>query len=310
MSAVITIALPVFAVIALGMVAGRFKFASADDAAALNRFVYRFGFPAALFALMSSASGLGVKDGLLAFAYGAAAVFLMMTSYFMARRAFSLTPEDAGAHAFASTLGNAVFLGLPVAMAVSGWAKPFVTLMLVEGIVVIALGAALMAPRSKNPSITIAIRQALVRPLTNPLVVAALAGFLVALVGVTLPGPVRAFLDLVARAAGPVALFSLGLFFSTRPAIAVGAYGGKVAAIAAVKMAALPALSFVMLGALGVEDPSARGALALFTAVPTAVGAFVMATQYGRYIDETAAAIAATTALSVFSISAVLLFFA
>ena len=85
---------------------------------------------------------------------------------------------------------------------------------------------------------------------------------------------------------------------------------GKIGAIALMKMLALPLLAYGAYRLLGLQDAAYAGALALFTAVPTAVGAFVMASQYGRYNAETAAAIAATTALSVLTISAVLLRFA
>lgn len=308
MSSVITVALPVFVVIAIGFAAGRLNLANAEDAAALNRFVFRFGFPAALFALMSSATGLDATDGLLALSYGIPAVCLAAAAYVFARKIFALDPQDAGAHAFASVLGNAVFLGLPIALGVEGWARPFITLMLVEGIVVISLGALLMAPRggaAKAP-----IVNALTLPLKNPLVASALAGFAFALTGLTLPETARNVLDLVARAAGPVALFSLGLFFATRARLDLKAHGGKVVAIAAIKMAALPALASAALYLSTVSDPHYRGALALFTVTPTAAGAYVIASQYGRYVDETVSAIAATTALSIATIAAVLILFA
>lgn len=307
MSSVIAVALPVFAVIAIGFAAGRLRLAGVEDTAALNRFVFRFGFPAALFALMSSATGLGATDALLALSYGIPAVAMTGAAFFLARKIFALDSQDAGAHAFASVLGNAVFLGLPIALGVEGWARPFVTLMLVEGIVIISLGAWLMAPRgaaAKSPAIA-----ALTLPLKNPLVASALAGFAFALTGLTLPGAVRDILDLIARAAGPVALFSLGLFFATRARLDLKAHGGKVAMIAAVKMAALPALAFAALHVAGVRDPHYQGALALFTVTPTAAGAYVIASQYGRYVDETVSAIAATTALSLVTIAAVLIVF-
>ena len=305
MSTVIAVALPVFAVIAVGFAAGRLKLAEAGDAAALNRFVFRFGFPAALFALMSTATDLSEKDALLALSYGVPAVALTFAAYVSAQKLFALPPQTAGAHAFASVLGNAVFLGLPIAMGVEGWARPFVTLMLVEGIVIIALGASLMAPRGDS-----AIFNALLRPLRNPFVAAALAGFLVALAGVSLPESLRAVLDLIARAAGPVGLFSLGLFLATRAKLNLRAHGARIAAIAAVKLAMLPAFSFAALSAAGVDDPDYRGALALFTVTPTAVGAYVIVAQYGSYVDETVSAIAATTVLSLAMIAGVLILFA
>lgn len=300
-----------FAVIGAGLAAGRLRLASADDSAALNRFVFRFGFPAALFALMAGAGGMSPLDAKIALSYGAAAMAVMAAAYILARKIFRLAPQEAGAHAFASVIGNAVFLGLPIAIGIEGWARPFVTLMLVEGILVIGVGAAIMSPRDAAPTSALAGAIAFIkRPLTNPLVASALAGFAFAATGLALPSPLRAFLDLLARAAGPVALFSLGLFFATNRFPPLRETLGKSLSIALAKMALLPALTFAVTAIAGVNDPTYRGAMALFVVTPTAVGAFVMASQYGRYIDETAAAIATTTALSVLTIGAVLLLFA
>jgi predicted permease len=310
MSTVITVAFPVFAIIAAGFLAGRFKLAGADDSAALNKFVFRFGFPAALFGLMSGASALGPNDAAIAFSYGVAAMIAIAAGYIFARMIFKLPTEEAGAHAFASVIGNAVFLGLPIALGIEGWARPFVTLMLVEGILVISVGATLMAPRESGTSTPARLRAFFLRPLKNPLVAAAIAGFVFASLGLTLPGPARTFFELLGRAAGPVALFSLGLFFATRKFPPIKHVAGKAAAILFMKMAILPALTFFILSMTGMNDPVYRGALALFIVTPTAVGAFVMASQYGRYVEETAAAIAVTTALSVITISAVLVIFA
>lgn len=316
MHAVIAVALPVFAVIAAGLLAGRLKLASAEDSAALNRFVFRFAMPAALFGLMSGASGLRRDDLLLALCYGAPALAAILGAYVLARTLLRLDAPTAGAHAFASVIGNAVFLGLPIAVGIEGWSRPFVVLMLVEGIVVIGIGAALMAApmAAPGPNAGAAARfdagGFLLRPLKNPLVIAALLGFAVASAGVMLAPPIRAFFDILGRAAGPAALFSLGLFLATRPAPRLFDFLPNIAAIALVKMALLPLAALMLLQAFGVADPAYRGALALFTATPTAVGAFIMASQYGRYVEEAAAAIAITTALAAFSIGAVLIVFA
>lgn len=311
MSSVISVAFPVFAVIAAGLLAGRLKLATVADSASFNRFVFRFGMPAALFGLMSGASGLSLEDGVIALAYGAAALAVILFSYFLARKAFRLSPPEAGAHAFASTIGNAVFLGLPIALAIEGWARPFVVLMLVEGILVIGVGAALMgAPANSHsragPS---RILEFFIRPLKNPLVVAALSGFIFATAGGVLPGPIRSFFDILGRGAGPVALFSLGLFLATHPLPPLREAAAKILAVTVLKMAVLPGIAFVLIAVFGVDDPAYVGAMALFTVTPTAVGAFVMASQYGRYVPETVAAIAVTTALSVFSISGALILF-
>jgi len=313
LSSVLAVALPVFAVIAAGLLAGRFRLASAADSDALNRFVFRFAMPAALFGLLSGAHGLNRNDALLALSYGGPAVAVLFGSYAIARLAFACDRPTAGAHAFASTIGNAVFLGLPIALAIGGWARPFVVLMLVEGIVVIGVGAALMSQPVGGDSAAgdrSRIADIFIRPLKNPLVAAALAGFALATLGVEPPGPARTFFDLFGRAAGPTALFSLGLFFATRPLPPIRRAAPNIATIAGMKMAVLPALALTLGGAIGVADPQYRGALALFTVTPVAVSAYVMASQYGRYVGEIAAAVATTTALSVLSISLVLIAFA
>lgn len=308
MAPVINVAFPVFAVIAAGLLAGRLRLAGAEDCAALNRFVFRFGFPAALFGLMANAAPFSGVEARLAVAYACGAVAAMGAGYAIARRAFRLSPQDAGAHAFASTIGNGVFLGLPIALAIDGWAQPYIALMLVEGILVIGLGAALMAPRATEGASGRAIAF-LKRPLENPLVVAAFLGLLWSRTGMGLPAPIASFFDLLGKSAGPVALFSLGLFFATRTAPPLRRMIDKTAAVAMVKMALLPTLALAVAAALGVSDRAALGPLALFTFTPTAVGAYVMANAYGRYVEEVAAAIAVTTGLAVLSISAVLIVF-
>ena len=309
MYAVINLALPVFAIIAAGLIGGRFQFMSGADVQALNKFVFRFAMPAALFGLTAGTAPPGPEDISLALSYGVAACAAIFGGYFLSQLLFPLTKEEAGAHGFASTLGNAVFLGLPIALTVEGWARPFVVLMLVEGIIIIAIGAALMTPRNNDISISKRAVKLLTDPFRNPLVAAAAAGFLFSALGFSLQGPIESFFDILGRAAGPTALFSLGLFLATHKFPAVGAVAGRVSLIAAVKMIALPAIALVIAHYLGLGDPAYLGALALFVFVPSGVGSFIMASQYGVYETETAAAVSVTTILSVLTVSGVLIFF-
>jgi malonate transporter and related proteins len=309
MNAVFSIALPVFAIIAAGLIAGRMKLMSASDSDALNKFVFRFAMPAALFGLTAGTAPPGPQDLTIALSYGAAAFTAIFGGYFLARTLFPVSKSEAGAHGFASTLGNAVFLGLPIALTVDGWARPFVTLMLIEGVFVIALGAALMAPRRDGGPRLNRIAQYFTGPARNPLVAAMAAGFIYSALGFSFSGPAETFFSIFGRAAGPTALFSLGLFLATHKFPAIKAVAGRVTAIALVKMALLPAIALSMAMMLGLNDPNYRGALALFVFVPSGVGSFIMASQYGVYKSETAAAVSLTTLLSVLTISGVLIVF-
>lgn len=310
MSAVITIALPVFAIIAAGLAAGRLKLMTAGDSAALNKFVFRFAMPAALFGLTAGTAPPGAEDLIIAVAYAIAAVACMAGAYVLAQMLFPVSKEEAGAHALASVFGNAVFLGLPLALSIEGWARPFVSLMLIEGTLVIALGAALMAPRQTGGNIFSQAFGYLSGPLKNPLIIGLVAGFLYSALGFSFSGPAATFFSLLGRAAGPVALFSLGLFLATHSFPAFKAVAGRVSLVAFVKLALMPAIALGAAMLMGLDDPAYWGALALFVFVPSAVGSFVMASQYKVYMSETAAAVSFTTILSVLTVSAVLVFFA
>ncbi|MHA7872411.1 MAG: AEC family transporter [Hyphococcus sp.] len=309
MNAVVAVALPVFAIIAAGALAGRFRVMSAGDSQALNRFVFRFAMPAALFGLTAGTPPPGAGDAAIAMAYAAAAGVALFGGYFLAQILFPVTKPEAGAHGFASTLGNAVFLGLPIALSIDGWARPFVVLMLIEGIFVIAIGAALMAPRAEDAPLPKRLAGYFAGPARNPLVVGMAAGFVYSALGLPFSGPAETFFSLLGRAAGPAALFSLGLFLATHQFPRLQSVAGRVGAIAVMKMAVLPAVALGAAYALGVSDPAYLGALALFVFVPSGVGSFVIASQYGVYESETAAAVSFTTLLSVLTVSGVLVAF-
>ena len=306
MTAVLTIALPVFAIIAAGFAGGRLGLMTGDDSKALNKFVFLFAMPAALFGLTATTPPPGEADIAIAGAYAIAAAFAIFGGYVLSKALFGLTGPEAGAHGFASTLGNAVFLGLPIALSVEGWARPFVVLMLIEGIFVIAIGAALMTRRDAGGGLLSYFKG----PLTNPLVIGMAAGFFLSAIGLQITGPVESFFKILGRAAGPTALFSLGLFLATHQFPKVGAVAGRVGLVTITKMIALPAIGLGAAYVFGVSDPAYLGALALFVFVPSGVGTFVMASQYKVYETETAAAVLVTTLLSVLTVSGVLIAFA
>lgn len=310
MNSVIAVALPVFGIIAAGLAAGRLKLLSAADSGALNKFVFRFAMPFALFNLAAGTPPPGREDAALAASYALAAATALAAGYFLSQLFFPLTKREAGAHALTSTLGNAVFLGLPIALSIEGWARPFIVLMLIEGIFVIAVGSALMAKRREDGHPLARLAGYFAGPARNPLVIGMAAGFIYSALGLPYGGPFETFFALLGRAAGPTALFSLGLFLATHEFPALKSVAGRVSLIAATKMALLPAVALTAAYFLGVADPHYLGALALFVFVPSGVGSFIMASQYGVYQSEAAAAVSATTMLAVLTVSGVLVVFA
>ncbi|MEL6789361.1 MAG: AEC family transporter [Pseudomonadota bacterium] len=309
--AALLISFPFFAIILAGFCAGRFGLFGASDVVTLNKYVFNISMPTALFGLMAL-TRIDVFPGLAyLLVYLCAALITMFAAYGMARRFFALPRPDAGVHAFATTLGNAVFLGLPVAQSIEGWGPPYVILMLTEGVVVLTLGSILIAGRVDEAKTGLRgdLRSLLSRPARNPLIIAIVSGLLFSLLPLEIAPVIRRLITLVGATAGPVALFSLGLFLATVPMALRALISLPTLHILLFKLGLLPVLAFIGLQIAGITNPNYVGPMMLFTLLPSGVVVYLSASARGRYISEATTAIGMTTLASLLTISAVLYLF-
>ncbi|MEM8987919.1 MAG: AEC family transporter [Pseudomonadota bacterium] len=317
MNAVLFIAAPIFALIAAGFFAGRGGFLTPEDAHGLNRFVFLFAMPAATFAFAAGSPPPTLAAAPFALSYLVVAVFAMAAGFAIGRFVFKLTPAAAGVHAYCGVLANAVFLGLPIALSVEGWATPYLVLMLMEGGVIVTLGAALSAlpdaTGREGANVAQSLRMAARGVIRNPIILGLVAGFGLSFSGLALPAPAMTFFELLAAAAAPAALFSLGATLSERGAEPSGKGQGEaanIAAIAVIKLAVLPAGAWLLASRFADPPDAWMGALLLFTSLPVGAMVYVQATRRGIYTGVAAAALGVTTILSVITVSTVLAVFA
>lgn len=128
----------------------------------------------------------------------------------------------------------------------------------------------------------------------NPFLLASLGGVLVALSGLQIPAPVLAPLEMLSKAAIPVALISIGATMNWQALARLDRFTGM---INGTKLIILPAL--VVVAAL---VSSAQGALVqaliIFASLPTASAAHVLAAGFGADRERVATLIAQSTLLS------------
>lgn len=132
----------------------------------------------------------------------------------------------------------------------------------------------------------------------NPFLLASLSGVIFGLMGWQLPAPVLAPLEMLARAAIPVALLSIGATMNWSALARLDRFNGVICVI---KLLILPALALgagLMLGL----DPAIGTVLVLFAALPTASAAHVLASGFGADRELVATLIAQTTLLSAISL--------
>ena len=156
---------------------------------------------------------------------------------------------------------------------------------------------------AKHPGPFIAFLQAAWNVAKNPLPLSIGLGLAWSAVGIPMPVPLDKGIELLGAAAAPCALFAIGLFISDK-SVRGGLAEAGLATI--VKLLLQPALAVVLVPFF-VDATSVGGkVLILMAALPTASNAFVIAKQFEISVEQNTASILLTTALSVVTVSFVL----
>lgn len=127
----------------------------------------------------------------------------------------------------------------------------------------------------------------------NPFLLASIAGVLVGVSGLTIPAPIMAPAELLAQAAIPIALISVGATMNWGALARLDVFHG---AICAIKLVLLPALTLLTCLAIGATPPLVA-LLVLFAALPTASAAHVLAAGFGADRELVATLVAQSTLL-------------
>lgn len=194
-----------------------------------------------------------------------------------------------------TVIGNNGNFGLPIALLALG--RPGLDQALVIFIaslfVMFTIGPALLGARD---GVLGGLRRVALLPVTWALV----AALVVRAAGWTTPGPVMSAVELLADAAVPVVLLSLGMQLGRTTQVRLGAPVVLAVALRAV-LVPLAALAAGMLLLHGTE----RQSLVLACAMPTAVNAFMLAREFGADPETAASAVTVSTAVSIPIIAAV-----
>ena len=307
MHSILNTALPFFALIFCGYGAGRLKLLDEMAAAGVNTFVFYFALPAFLFGLMSSSPIREVVNGSFISAYVTASLTVFTLAALVGRRLFEIGRAEAAVQGLAAVLANTGYMGIPLISAVFGReaAVPIVVGLTLDGVLMIPLGIVIIeSSKGRTEGLihtTLTTFSALAR---NPLILSIFAGLAISATRFTPPEPLTNFLDLLGGTAGPCALFALGATLAGRE-VAGGA--AEVSYMTLMKLAVHPAALFLATTLLFAVDPLWATAALLGSALPIAANVFIVARQYDVYVARTSSAILVSTAVSMISVSALLL---
>jgi len=299
--------LPVFGLVASGYLAGRLRIVTQASSHALNQFVYAFALPAMLFVAVYR----GSLDEILSGAFLLAVVGATLGTAVVG---FALSYYVSGAPAAESTLrglnasfANTGYLGIPLVTVAYGEraALPAALATVATNIVSFALAIVcieLFVDRRSG-----GVRRALSGVLRSPLIWP--IGLAIALVAldVRIPVPLERFAGLLAAAAGPCALFAIGLFVSQLSLRAGVAASWQSATL---KLVLHPLLMALLVFLALPVDPFWAKIAVVCASLPLGATAFVLAQRYKLLEAETSSGAVLSTAASVITVSIVMALFA
>jgi predicted permease len=133
------------------------------------------------------------------------------------------------------------------------------------------------------------------RSLRNPLLLASLLGFVLAITRVHLPAPVLEPFRLIGGAAVPLMLMGFGMSLHGQRVLEPGAGRRDVVLATTLKLVAMPVAAW-LLGAFvfRLDDPTLHAAVVL-AGLPTAQNVLVYATRYDRSVPVARDAVLLTT---------------
>ncbi|WP_299399489.1 AEC family transporter [Pelagibius sp.] len=308
MGPILNVVFPVFGIMLAGYLAGRFRILGNESSEALNRFVYFIALPALFFISMARVSLDQVFNLPFLAAYGGGVAFTFVLAFVVARFAFPNRLGALGLGGLSAIFSNTGYMGIPLLMLAFGEAGmlPAIITTILNGAVIMALGIALLEldVHQGKGAVTV-LRGVLGGILRSPLVISAALGLGVSALGLPIPQALATFCDILGAAAGPCALFAIGLFMVGK---SFTAGMTEVGWLVLLKLAVQPLVTWWLAFQVFTMDPIwAAGAL-IQSALPTGALVFVLAQQYGIYIQRSTAVIMISTVVSLATLSALFVY--
>ena len=310
MQAILAVTAPFFALVLCGYLAGRLHVLPESAIPGLNAFVLYFALPCMLFRFGADTPLLQLLNPavLAVYVFSGMLIVFFTVAVSMNNR---VGLKDAAFGALVAAFPNSGFMGVPLLVALMGPAAagPVICAVLADLLVTSSLCIALaQAHGAAGQGSRAALKRALRGTLANPLPWSIAIGAVLSVTGLRLPGPVDAVVAMLAAAATPVALFTIGAVLwragqhshtQTRPVDYVP--------VALIKLFVHPLLVFAL--AAGAREMGAPlsvfqvTVLTLAAALPSASNVSLLAERYGADNGRIARIIMTSTVLAFVSFS-------
>ncbi len=202
-----------------------------------------------------------------------------------------------------AVFSNTGYMGIPlliIAFGEDGKLPAIITTIITGAVIMSFVTAMLEIDLSEGQGPLRILRNAAVGVIKSPLVLAATAGLLASYAQAPIPQPLATFCEITGAAAGPAALFAMGLFMVGK---SITAGLGEVSWLCALKLIVQPLITWWLAYEL-LQLPELWAASAVIAAaLPTGALVFVLAERYQVYVARSTAVITLSTLASVVTLS-------
>ncbi|WP_313301854.1 AEC family transporter [Diaphorobacter sp.] len=310
MLSVFSVTFPFFALVLCGYLATRGKVLPLASISGLNTFVLYFALPCMLYRFGAQTPIGQLLDPAVAGVYLLCGLIIVGAVVALTRR--SVGWNDAAFGALVTAFPNTGFMGVPLLVALVGEqsAGPVILSMAIDMIITTSLCIALSRlDVAGGHGVTAALGKSMRGMATNPMPWSIVLGAVASAAGWTLPAPVDKTMAMLAAAASPVALFTIGAVLA-RSQMNAHEYvrPGQYVPLALAKLIVHPLLIWAVAQgaiALGVTiEPYTLTVLVLLAALPSASNVALLVERYGAHGGRVARIILVSTVLAFLTFSA------
>ncbi len=306
MNALLNVSLPVFGLIFCGYLSAKFRILGPQSSEALNSFVYYFALPALLFIFVARApvERIFYLPFLAAWGGGLAITFILML--LVAKLIYADGLGVMTLRAMNSIFANTGYMGIPLVMTAYGEsaALPAIMATVTMSVVFVPLIIISLEIEKRGETEPAAVLRGVAEALVkNPIVIPVVLGVLVSSLGLSVPAPFANFADLLGNAAGPCALFAMGMFAAGQ---SLRSGVGETGVMTGAKLIVHPLVTWVLVTRVFEMDHLWAVVTVVVAALPTGATCFVLAQRYGVFVARTSSVTLASTLLSVITVSALL----
>lgn len=306
---------PFFALVLAGYVATRRRMLPLDAIPGLNGFVLFFALPCMLYRFGASTPLTALLD-VGVFLVWLTCGLLVVGFTISVTRGGAIGWNDAAFGALVAAFPNTGFMGVPLLVALLGdqAAGPTIVAIVVDMVVTSSLCIALSQLGSSNThGARTAAKNALVGVISNPMPWSILLGAAASLFEVKLPASISKTIGLLADAASPVALFTIGAVLARSQMMGekglkmAAGFGRSVVPVAFIKLFLHPVL-VLLIGSACIQfglplKPFSLTILILIACLPSASNVSLLAERFGADNGRIARIILVTTTAAFFTFS-------